>query len=87
VAHAEPAPPNLDSAPAIAVRAGNKVFLVGKVSTGVQIYKCNGTASVFDHPEATLVGDKGKGDHQALSPGRRGRRRTAARRKPRRRRR
>ena len=30
VAHAEPAPPNLDPAPAIAVPAGNKVFLVGQ---------------------------------------------------------
>ncbi len=40
VTHAEPAPPNLDSAPAIAVPAGYKVFLAGKVSAGVQIYKC-----------------------------------------------
>jgi hypothetical protein len=60
VAHAEPAPPNLGSAPAIAVPAGNKVFLVGKVSTGVQIYKCTAAGWTFDHPEATLVGDNGK---------------------------
>jgi Protein of unknown function (DUF3455) len=60
VAHAEPAPPNLDSAPGIAVPAGNQVFLVGKVSTGVQIYKCTATGWTFDHPEATLVGDNDK---------------------------
>ena len=61
VAHASPAPPTLPpSAQNIAPPAGNKVFLVAKVSTGVQIYKCNGTAWVFDHPEADLVGDNGK---------------------------
>jgi hypothetical protein len=71
VAHAEPAPPNLDKAPTIAVGTGNKVFLVAKVSTGVQIYNCTANTNpatsgttpfiwTFDHPEATLVGDNGK---------------------------
>ena len=66
VANAAPAPPTLPPGMgAIAVPGGNQVFLVGKVSTGVQIYKCtantDGTTTwKFDHPEATLVGDNGK---------------------------
>src|SRR6476646_7602908 len=58
VASAAAPEPTVD--PAIAVPAGNKVFLVGH-ATGVQIYTCNngawGTAST---PRATLVDDKGK---------------------------
>jgi len=59
VAHAAPAPPNLDSAPAVAVPAGNKVFLVAKVSKGVQTYKCNAgqLATTGSVPTADLVGD------------------------------
>jgi hypothetical protein len=61
VAHAGPAGPALPpNAQNIAVPAGNKVFLVGHVSTGVQIYKCNGTAWTFVAPRADLVGDNGK---------------------------
>jgi hypothetical protein len=45
---------------AIAVPAGNKVFLFGR-ATGVQIYACNnGTWGPTSTPRATLVDDKGK---------------------------
>jgi hypothetical protein len=51
VAHAAPVRSTIAPPP------GQKVFLVAKVSTGVQIYRCDGKAWVFDHPEATLVGN------------------------------
>jgi hypothetical protein len=60
VAHADPAPPLPPGAENIAVPAGNEVFLVGHVSTGVQIYKCDGKAWTFVAPEADLVADNGK---------------------------
>jgi hypothetical protein len=61
VAHAEPAPPTLPpGAGNIAVAAGNQVFLVARVSRGVQIYKCDGKAWTFVRPEADLVGDNGQ---------------------------
>ena len=44
----------------IAVPAGNEAFLVGHVSTGVQIYKCDGKAWTFVAPRADLVDDKGQ---------------------------
>jgi hypothetical protein len=59
VANAEPPGPNLPLVAAeLAVPAGNKVFLVGH-GTGVQIYKCDGTAWKFVAPRADLVGDNG----------------------------
>jgi hypothetical protein len=61
VAHAAPAPPTLPSgAGNIAVAADNQVFLLARVSTGVQIYKCDGKAWTFVAPEADLVGDNGQ---------------------------
>jgi hypothetical protein len=60
VANAEPAGPTLPKvAENIAVPEGNKVFLVGH-ATGVQIYKCNGTAWAFVAPRADLFDDNGK---------------------------
>ena len=53
------------------------MFLVAHVSTGVQIYKCDGKAWTFVAPEADLVGDNGK-LIISTAPGRCGRRRTAA---------
>lgn len=61
VAHATPAAPAVPSA--IAVPAGNKLFLVGH-AVGVQIYSCNATTSGFAWsfvaPRADLYGDNGK---------------------------
>ena len=42
------------------VPAGNEAFLVGHVSTGVQIYKCDGSAWSFVAPRADLVDDTGQ---------------------------
>jgi hypothetical protein len=61
VAQAAPAEPGVPSA--IAVPAGNKLFLVGR-ATGVQIYACtaapDGYAWSFVAPRASLYGDNGK---------------------------
>jgi len=43
----------------LAVRDGNKVFLVGH-AVGVQIYTCTGAAWTLVAPRATLYGDNGK---------------------------
>jgi hypothetical protein len=63
-AHAAPAPspippPSVPKEIAVDTKT-NEVFLVGKVSAGVQIYKCTAAGWTFDRPEATLVGDNGK---------------------------
>jgi hypothetical protein len=59
VAHAAlPSPTVPDSK--IAAPAGNEAFLVGHVSTGVQIYKCDGTSWTFVAPRADLVDEKGQ---------------------------
>src|SRR4051794_17914064 len=58
VAHAESAPPTVPAN--LVPKAGNQVFLVGHVSKGVQIYKCDGKAWTFVAPEADLVGDNGQ---------------------------
>jgi hypothetical protein len=57
VAHAALPAPNVPDA--IKAPTGNEAFLVGHVSTGVQIYKCDGTAWTFVAPRADLVDDKG----------------------------
>jgi hypothetical protein len=54
VANAAAVPPNL------VPPAGNDLFLTAHVSTGVQIYKCDGKAWTFVAPEADLVGDTGQ---------------------------
>jgi hypothetical protein len=54
VANAAAVPPNL------VPPAGNDLFLTAHVSTGVQIYKCDGKAWTFVAPEADLVDDSGK---------------------------
>jgi hypothetical protein len=58
VAHAALPSPTVPDA--IKVSAGNEAFLVGHVSTGVQIYKCDGTTWTFIAPRADLVDDKGQ---------------------------
>jgi hypothetical protein len=55
-AGAEPAAPQVPDA--IAVEAGNKVFLVGH-AVGVQIWGCNGFAWSLVAPRASLYGDGG----------------------------
>ena len=63
VANAAPAPPNLDSAPGIAVPAGNQPFLVATVikGQGVQTYPCiAGKLSTTSVPTAELVGNNDK---------------------------
>jgi hypothetical protein len=57
VAHAALPSPTVPDAK-LEVPAGNEAFLVGHVSTGVQIYKCDGTAWSFVAPRADLVDDK-----------------------------
>ena len=63
VANAEQAAkaePRRRSPVAIAVPAGNKVFLVGHAK-GVQIYTCNGTARMgTGHPRREVVRRQGK---------------------------
>jgi hypothetical protein len=60
-AHAEPSAPEVPAD--IAAPAGSKLFLVGH-AVGVQIYRCNVTASGyrwgFVGPKADLYGDSGK---------------------------
>jgi hypothetical protein len=61
VAHAAlPSPTLPKEAAIIAAPAGNEAFLVGHVSTGVQIYKCDGTSWTFVAPRADLVDDNGQ---------------------------
>jgi hypothetical protein len=57
VAQAGPPPPAVLGA--IAVPAGNKVFLIGH-AVGVQIYSCNGTVWGSATPRANLYDDHGK---------------------------
>jgi Protein of unknown function (DUF3455) len=57
VAQAGPPPPVVLDA--IAVPAGNKVFLIGH-AVGVQIYSCNGTVWGSATPRANLYDDHGK---------------------------
>ena len=56
VAHAQLPPPKIQpNQAAIQAPPANIPFLIGKVSTGFQIYKCTASKWTFDHPEATLV--------------------------------
>ena len=78
VAHAGPPEPVVPGG--IEVTDGSKVFLVGH-AVGVQIYSCNATPTgyswAFVAPQANLYDDNGK-LVVTTSPGRRGKRRTAA---------
>jgi Protein of unknown function (DUF3455) len=56
---AQAGPPEPVVPGSIAVRDGNKVFLVGH-AVGVQIYSCNGVVWGFVAPRANLYDDRGK---------------------------
>ena len=76
VAHAALPSPSVPDTK-IAVPAGNEAFLVGHVSTGVPIYKCDGTSWTFVAPRADWSTTRASSS-SSTSQDRRGRRQTAA---------